>query len=195
MNNDDRVNESLSALADGECDELESARVLKQLRGSTALRKRWEDMHAVRAVLRGERRDLLSADFADKVSRALDDEAHMLVPEQPGDRGERVRRSWRRPVAGLAIAASVAVLSVVALQSLQRETPQSQQLAGTPNLIAAPTAERLGPSGTRWNVQRVELEQRLNNYLLNHMEYATMGEMQGMLPYSRLAGYDREPTQ
>ncbi|MDH3452202.1 MAG: RseA family anti-sigma factor [Gammaproteobacteria bacterium] len=194
MNNDDRVNESLSALADSECDELESARVLKTLRGSAALRKRWEDIHTVRAALRGERCDLLSGDFADKVSRTLDNEAHMLVPERPGSSARAVR-SWRRPVAGLAIAASVAALSIFALQSLQNEAPGPQQVVDGSVWIAPPSVATVGASGTRWNVQRAELEQRLNNYLLNHMEYATMGEMQGMLPYSRLAGYDRVPTQ
>jgi len=194
MNKDDRVNESLSALADGECDELERVRILKTLRGSAELRKRWEGMHAVRAVMRGERGDLLSADFADNVSRAIDEEAHMLVPERTGD-GARVPRSWRKPAAGLAIAASVAVVSILGLQTLQNQTPDSQPLADVRSLIAPPPVKTARASGTRWNVQRAELEQRLNNYLLNHMEYAAMGEMQGMLPYSRLAGYDRVPTQ
>ncbi|MDH3713659.1 MAG: RseA family anti-sigma factor [Gammaproteobacteria bacterium] len=194
MNNDARVNESLSALADGECDELERARILKSLRGSAALRKRWEYIHTVRAVMRGTRSDYLGNDFADDVSRLIDDEAHMLVPEQPDD-GPRTRRNWRRPVAGLAIAASVAALSIFGLQTLQNETPDARQVVDGSTWIAPPRAQTAGASGTRWNVQRVELEQRLNNYLLNHMEYATMGDMQGMLPYSRLAGYDRVPTQ
>ena len=81
------------------------------------------------------------------------------------------------------------------LQTLQNQSPGSQPMADVSSLIAPPPVKTAGASGTRWNVQRAELEQRLNNYLLNHMEYAAMGEMQGMLPYSRLAGYDRVPTQ
>jgi sigma-E factor negative regulatory protein RseA len=194
MNNDDRVNESLSALADGECDELERVRILKTLRGSVELRKRWEHIHTVRAVMRGMRSDLLSADFAGSVSRAIDDEAHMLVPERPGS-NPGVTRNWGRFAAGLAIAASVAALSIAGLQTLQKEIPEAQQVVDGSTWIAPPRVQTAGANGTRWNVQRAELEQRLNNYLLNHMEYATMGDMQGMLPYSRLAGYDRVPTQ
>jgi len=195
MNNDDRMNESLSALADGECDELERVRILKTLRGSAELRKRWECVHTVRAVMRGERSDLLSADFADNLSRAIDEEAHVLVPERTDDTA-RISRNWRKPAAGLAIAASVAAVSIFGFQTLQNQTPNPQpQLVDGTGLIAPPRAKTAGAKGTRWNVQRAELEQRLNNYLLNHMEYATMGEMQGMLPYSRLAGYDRVPTQ
>ena len=80
-------------------------------------------------------------------------------------------------------------------QTLQNEEPEARQAVAGSAWIAPPLAQTAGASGTRWNVQRAELEQRLNNYLLNHMEYATMGDMQGMLPYSRLAGYDRVPTQ
>lgn len=194
MSNDDRVNESLSAMADGECDELERARVLKTLRGSAVLRRRWENLHTVRTVMRGERSDLLSAGFAAGVSRAIEDEAHMLVPDRPLGDG-RAGRSWRRPAAGLAIAASVAVLSILGLNALRDEVPDAQPVVAGSPWIAPPAARTAGVSGTRWNVQRAELEQRLNTYLLNHMEYATMGDMQGMLPYSRLAGYDRAPTQ
>jgi sigma-E factor negative regulatory protein RseA len=184
----------LSALADGECDELERVRILKTLRGSVELRKRWESIHTVRAVMRGMRSDLLSTEFAGNVSRAIDDEAHVLVPERPdGDTG--ATRNWRRSVAGLAIAASVAALSIAGLQTLQNETPETQEVVDGSTWIAPPRVQTAGANGTRWNVQRAELEQRLNNYLLNHMEYATMGDMQGMLPYSRLAGYDRVPTQ
>ncbi len=194
MNNDDRVNESLSALADGECDELESARVLKTLRASAELRKRWECMHMARAVIRGERADLISRNFADNLSRAIDNEAHMLVPERPS-RSVTAARNWRKPLAGLAIAASVAMVSVVGLRTLQPDGAQTQ-IADYSPAVTQPRAVRAAAiGGTRWNVQRAEVAQRLNNYLLNHMEYATMGEMQGMLPYSRLAGYDQLPTQ
>lgn len=194
MNKGDKVNESLSALADGECDELEGARVLKLLRGSAELRKRWECIHTARAAIRGERSDLLGADFASKISRAVDNEAHMLVPQRPGSPAATARR-WRRPLAGLAIAASVAALSIAGLQLLHQPAP-GPQIAGYSPAVSQPRAVPAAAiGGTRWDVQRAEVAQRLNNYLLNHMEYATMGEMQGMLPYSRLAGYDQMPTQ
>ena len=51
-------------------------------------------------------------------------------------------------------------------------------------------------SGTFWEVQRVEqardpeLEARLNMYLADHMEYASSSKVHGVLPYSRLVGYD-----
>ncbi len=197
MNNDDRVAEGLSALADGECDELESARTLKALRADAALRDRWSRIHLARAVMRGEHGGLLGEDFAGRVARAVDGEAHMLVPERAAEEPPRPRR-WARPLAGLAIAASVAVVSVVGLQSLERDAPQrSALLAETPLTgVEAPLAVPAAVNGgTRWDLDRGEIAQRLNGYLLNHMEYAAMGEMQGMLPYSRLAGYDRVPTQ
>ena len=193
MNSGDRLNQGISALADGECNELETERLLSKLRRSPSLRRRWEQTHTVRAVTRGERVDLLNPGFAEAISKALESEAHLLRPAQL-PKTSRPAPGWLKPAAGFAIAASVALVSVLGLRLLDQGGPGEQNLAQTqvlvPQAVAVPAE-----SGTRWNVQRAELEQRLNSYLLNHMEHAAMGEMQGMLPYSRLAGYDTQQSQ
>ena len=112
MNSGDKLNQGISALADGECNELETERLLSKLRRSPGLRQRWEQVHTVRAVSRGERVDLLAPGFADRIGKSLETEAHLLTPNQV-PRSPRPAPGWLKPAAGFAIAASVALVSVL----------------------------------------------------------------------------------
>ncbi len=107
-------------------------------------------------------------------------------------------RAWLRPVAGLALAASVAIVTVAVWQP---------EPAG-PDGIATVDDERLRPfieggqapvvrastnlrsPGTRWKVdsESAELQQKLNAYLVNHTEHSN--SVQGLIPQARVAGFD-----
>ena len=50
----EKMNESLSALMDGEADELELRRTLNELSENDGLRSRWERYHLIRAVMKNE---------------------------------------------------------------------------------------------------------------------------------------------
>jgi len=115
--------------------------------------------------------------------------------------------SWitLKPFAGLAVAASVALVTVALWQPLKQESGQlddslvsadqqkiqrlaGQQLQGT----AVPASTRLQPLGTRWKVEREMpgLQQKLNAYLVNHTEYSN--SFQGLIPQARVAGFDSQ---
>jgi len=69
--------------------------------------------------------------------------------------------------------------------------PFSQQLPG----ISLPAVELVANAGAFWSApgpsgQRVASEDRLNMFLSRHIESSPTAERQGMLPYSRLVGYD-----
>jgi sigma-E factor negative regulatory protein RseA len=100
-----------------------------------------------------------------------------------------------KPLAGLAVAASVAVVAVLAVQQARAPTPGTAQVATTSQPAQSQTYVRV--QGTRWqaqpgNVQAPQVDNRLNEYLVNHSEYAASGGMPGMLPYVRVVGYDQE---
>lgn len=105
-----RVNESLSALADGELGELELQRLLRELDGPQRdkLRGRWQSYHQQRAVLRGERIDF--TDISAAISVAIDAE-----PVLRKSRWSSFGSGFGR----VAVAASVAVFALVGVQQLQ----------------------------------------------------------------------------
>ena len=80
----------------------------------------------------------------------------------------------------------------------QQQAPATVQSAAAPIVpngllqTSVEPASRVGKRATaNWNGKPVELRQRLDRYLLDHTEHASMGEMNGVISYSRLVGYDR----
>ncbi|MDQ7015463.1 MAG: sigma-E factor negative regulatory protein [Gammaproteobacteria bacterium] len=191
-----QVNESLSALIDGECDDKERERLLTLMmkRDQLELKSKWARYHLISDGAQGDV-PLLSADFSASVRDAIDSEPVILAPRAL--RSILTRSKLLKGVAGFAIAASVALVSIVGLRSMQTEMSVDQSLAQQTQplmrlqprqnvrLVAAPL------SGTRWNLHRSAVEKRLNGYLATHTEHTVLGEMQGVVPYSRLAGYDQ----
>ncbi len=104
--------------------------------------------------------------------------------------GELLGR-WTRPLAGAAVAASVAMMTMFTFSTVQNESEDSPaQLARS----AAP--EKMNPEISR-NVRvastaapgplSVEQQKQINSYLLQHSGYARQSTMQGMMPYVRAA--------
>ena len=72
------MKESLSALCDGECDELEVRRVLNQVGANPVLREQWQRYHLIGAMMRGEPSS--SVDLLKGINQALDGEPMDEVP-------------------------------------------------------------------------------------------------------------------
>jgi len=114
-------------------------------------------------------------------------------------------RAWFRPFAGLAVAASVALVTVALWQPLQPQTAVTddglvsadeqkiQQLAGQQIAGGAvPASTRVQSEGMRWKLENESpmVQQKLNAYLVNHTEYSN--SMQGLIPQARVAGFDAQ---
>jgi len=72
------MNESLSALCDGECDELEVRRVLNQVASDPELREQWRRYHLLGSIMREE--PVSSVDLSEGIMQALDGEPMDEVP-------------------------------------------------------------------------------------------------------------------
>jgi sigma-E factor negative regulatory protein RseA len=114
-----RINQSLSALADGELSELELQRLLRELDGPEreSLRGRWRGYHQHRALLRGERVEF--TDISAAVSAAIDAE--------PALRKSRLS-SFGSGLGRVAVAASVAVFALVGVQQMQSSSDRQPAL-------------------------------------------------------------------
>ncbi|NNE64116.1 MAG: hypothetical protein HKN34_08535 [Gammaproteobacteria bacterium] len=112
-----------------------------------------------------------------------------------------------KPFAGLAVAASVAMVSVTLWQSEAVNSPQGapeqdqtvsvdsekiEKLANMPVQVNAITVSSGLNEGTRWlaSEDSPALQQKLNGYLVNHTEYAI--PIQGLIPQARVAGFDSQ---
>ena len=117
---------------------------------------------------------------------------------------------------GFALAACVALATVVGLNVWQgapgNNAPTVQSVAavngatingtnaGQPAIgVVLPEVEFVSNKGTYWVTPSAErssaTERRLNMLLSEHIENSPTADRQGMLPYSRLVGYDAIPAQ
>lgn len=194
--NRESLRESLSAVMDGEADELELHRVLAST-GESELRATWSRYQVARAVMHREFQGA-RLDIAAGVMAALADEKlpAQTVPAQSVSRWNGVGR--------LAIAASVtlAVLAGVRFYNQDQMTgaEMAQQAAQPgsltiphvqgPAVLAGYSAE--GESGSAMIEQGVQPswhEQRLADYLRQHVQQSGRGE-ESALPYARAASLE-----
>jgi hypothetical protein len=174
----DKLHEQLSALVDDELAEHEQALLLKQLAVDTGLQVRLSRYQLVSDALHNHLPQRIDPAFHTRVQAALGDAPPLRA-------GGTVVRSLLKPATGVAIAASVAVVAVLSLQSIRTEEPDA-----APLLASAPEAG--GGTYLRADIPPppAPLARGLDVYLVNHNEYAVNRGMQGMLPYVRLVGQD-----
>ena len=82
MTSEERDREGLSALMDGEAQELELRRMLEAVAGDTSLRERWQRQHRVRDALHGQLAGQADIDISKGVLQAL--ETGKASESQPG---------------------------------------------------------------------------------------------------------------
>ncbi|MFT4768867.1 MAG: sigma-E factor negative regulatory protein RseA [Glaciecola sp.] len=184
--------ETLSALADNEAQELELRRVLRELDGAPELREHWYRLHAARSVMHGEA-VRPAPDFAMSVRAAIDAEPEL----QQSSSG-----NWRRAFGSFAVAASVAAVVVVGGQQLAltyaggdadlvaRVAPLPVGVVNTTGAVpvqasfgtrALPTLQPADRTAYR------ELaRQRLRRYSQEHAEHSSLNTPEGMLPFARV---------
>ncbi len=188
----DKLNEQVSALLDNELSDSELASVLTELNHKHDLRQTWDRYHLIGDVMRGEPVQLGSTEISDRVRHLVDSEPAIISRPQHGTKGDK-KPLWTRPLAGAALAASVATVAVISAPGfLGLDEPAQPQLTAS-NINTTTPVRRQNISGTRWkNLTEPSLESRLNGYLVDHSEHASPGTGMGVMPYATFVGYDAE---
>ena len=220
MKHDDK--ETLSQLMDGEWQDLNAAQSVEAACADDELKSKWARYHLIRDVIRNDE-IRVDASLTSRISQAIEDEPTysnvsaintrvdtkstevktLSATESVTELNSRQRKSthWRAGFGGAAVAASVALATVVGLNVWQ-VTPESgnniQTIAGAAPVnvpgVVLPQVELVANKGSYWVTPTAErnatAEKRLNMMLSAHIERSPTAERSGMLPYSRLVGYD-----
>ncbi|VAX00014.1 hypothetical protein MNBD_GAMMA20-1829 [hydrothermal vent metagenome] len=129
--------ERLSSLLDGELDDTQQRHAVDALGGDVEARERWERFHLAGDALHGDLAEAIDPRFAARVMAAIDDEPAILAPSLPRQSSTSSTRTHApsrlsKRFAGLAVAASVAAVAVMGVESLYHEDPAApfnQQVA------------------------------------------------------------------
>ena len=197
----EKMHESLSALLDDEANELELERLLAHIDDDQALRQAWTRYNAARDAVAGHQLAHLDLDISRQVRSAL---AGQRGSARGAQAPTNFKQRFLRPVASLAVAASVAATVVIGGQQLARiggTDPYGNEQAvaasaspvGMVNSLGATTVQAsygtraipvLQPA-TRTAYQELA-RQRQNKYMQEHAEHAALNSPQGLIPFARV---------
>lgn len=180
--------EMLSALVDGQLKGQELTQAINYINNDPAARAEYLRLQYTSDVMHGYTRAVSQQpiDLAQRLSAALADEpvyqqnallAKAKVLAFP-------KTVWKQ-AAGLAMAASVGALAVVGV--MNQPAYQNLPMASAENVADVTT--QVAGQVNRWTVGEPEIEDRLNNYLVDHNEYAGGA---GMFSYGRVVSYGTE---
>lgn len=160
--------------------------------------------HMVGDALRGELSDASMVDVSAQIRLALRNESFDAVEStrkaKPVENSfnlvawlDNFFGSMARPLAGMAVAASVAVLMVVTV--VQMESPDGgQQLATSPAALPVVTSDTL--IANKQSVEDIANQKQqmaeFDAYLTEHAEFAAQDTLQGRIPYVRAVSYEAE---
>jgi len=170
------LHEQLSALVDDELTGSEHAMLFRRIESDDQLYQRLSRYQLIS--------DALQNHLPERVDTAFSLRVQGMLRSEPAQSGYFRLAALARPAAGLAVAASVAVMAVMSMQSARQETVSPADVVA---VSAPPAGDYMRVSDEPGNPSA---DRKLDMYLVNHNEYAVNRGMQGMLPYMRIVGHD-----
>ncbi|WP_086932688.1 sigma-E factor negative regulatory protein [Agarilytica rhodophyticola] len=216
------LKESISALVDGESNDLDLQRVLKAMDSDDEARKSWSNYHAIGAVMRSEAQVDMSIDLSAAISEAIADETPEKVVNTYGGMG----RLWSG-LGKTAIAATVAFGMVFSVQQFSGEAEVDNTIAAgqadeasndavngavvpqgfeLPPLSArtvstntfAPKSNlprssvKFVPQGTVVLNSKSEFQEQVNRLMYKHAEQNSSSSAMGVIPFARVSELNEE---
>lgn len=181
------LDETLSAFLDGELDQRETDALLQRLQQEPRLRGTLDRHHRLRASLRGELHPGLDAGFADRVLAGLDDggSGSSKVVRLAA---HRRRHPLTRAVLGLAVAASIAAVTVLTVQVMVPTTGPGFTTLKVADIRGSKPAT---VDSLRWDELSPDAAAELNSYLISHNNSAIDHGLNGTMGFMRVAAEER----
>lgn len=176
--------QTLSALLDGETSELESRRALKELDNASA--DAWARWQLARDVMQGHQVSPVPDDFAARLCQDLGKQP-VAMP------------AWLSGLGRVAIAASVALATVIGWQYWQGPAPAPLVASGEAPLARVLVNSELVSQDFQQPRREVRpatlpLEARsLEAMMVRHSDFAARHGGQGLIPYARFVSLDTRP--
>ncbi len=196
----DKQNETLSALMDGELDEMSLHRVLNQMDDGSELKETWSRYHLQRDVIKGDVSEFSTLDISSAIHDAIGEEAVIeSTSQQP--------KNWWKAVAGLSVAASVTFAVVLGARfNPLMDNQGSEQFAGktqvqvvVPEITRVKSPTMIAQSNNELNgIDEKSLQQaqeRLNIYLKQHAQDSALGQGRSAMPFARVVNFETPARQ
>ncbi len=155
--------ESLSALLDNETDDLELRRLLKSYESDADIRETWERYNLAQALMHDEAIPV-SKDLSTRIQGQLADEPALTAPRFS---------NWQQNLTKVAIAASVAAVFIVGVQTNLNQSPAPEVVSQ--EALSAEVIESQAPSLLAENVS-IEVDPQAQQLLKDYISRIEIDE-------------------
>lgn len=155
----DAIRAQISAFVDGELPDNEAELLLLRMSQDAALRQQAAEYMAMGRVIRGERVIAGMAQLRDRISAAIDDQPVEFSSTPAATAGSRILR----PLAGLGIAATVALAAILGMQQINSDN----------GIDELPVADATADGGAGSFTVPAREDDQLQEYLRRHAESAS----------------------
>jgi len=171
------TNQKISSLLDDE--QILDQDLMQSLSNDVEAKTKWARYNLVSDTLNDRYQHKVDSSWFSDLSAQLENEPTILAPRVSKTFTQKVVKQ----IAGLAVAASVAMLAIVNFQQTQISTTDSfSNIASISSQQSFATSD-IKPVTLRLNKAT---ESKLSGYLVNHYEHSLSGKMQGLMPYMRM---------
>jgi negative regulator of sigma E activity len=188
--------ELLSRILDEDVSEFEIQRILKELKSDTELRSKLYRYNLIGHAVRNELPVQCNQNFVDKVMGELANEevsgenTAAEFDEVDGQVEGAKENSRVKSAIGLAIAASVAVVSFVSFQNYVQNNNQAAPVALVADRVVEESdIQRVSSQDMQNFISNPEAAASFNSYIMNHAEYASP---RVSVPHVRIVGYGKD---
>ena len=172
--------EHLSSLMDGELSNEAGSFLTRRLFSDDTMCDTWERYHLIRDCIRQPGSKHVVTGLSIRLSESLDAE------EVPTVSAWRTTR-WLKPVSGVAIAASVALMAIVVTApqpgQIQGEVESAQESPAIQPFVSPNTVARVPSQAASYAPSQQATSNRLNAYLLRHNQMARTAGRQGFVSF------------
>lgn len=161
----------LSALVDDQLEAAEHDAVLAKVKCDRDLAKTWHHYNLIRASVRKQANVLPDAEFAARISKAIEAEPTVVAPRTPR---RVIQNRWDRL---LTVTMAAGLMGIAVLAVNQTERLQNSNIV---------MAEQRGVASQPLSGNTAHLDARLNDYLANHNEVTYMMGTPGPFTYARM---------
>ncbi len=166
MTMDKNLNNSISALVDGELGYSEGSRAVDQLLHDDHSHSSLQRYQLIGACMRGEAMQINSASLFDRIHEQLEQEPTIIAPAAAAALAPKAPRQ-KSQVIRYAVAASVAALMVLTVFRIQAPQQEGVQLANQPSDNSRMTIHQ------QMVADQAATEAEIDRYLAGHQNYSS----------------------
>lgn len=184
--------EILSRILDEDVSEFEIQRILKEMKSNGELRLKLHRYNLIGYVMRNEIPEQVNQNFVTNVMNNLVDEK--ITISEVNETIEQVEgandKARFKTAIGLAIAASVAVVSFVSFQNyMQTDNEMVPPAVVAERVVEESDIQRVSSEDLQNFISNPKAAESFNSYIMNHAEYASP---RVSVPHVRIVGYGKD---